>query len=1594
MEVQPGGALLISGSGPTGNQMDWQAERGLRNLPLRIGLDGARDAAFGTRIGVGPSTDVAVNPDGSFLAARTSIQRFLADGTIDPSFTPWTAANVEILRRLPSGDYLVGGGAFRTFGAESVKSLIRVRANGVRDVSFDYAGTFDVLYDGAGAHRPLGVLSDGRLVVGQTAGGIRRFLTDGSLDPAWTDPAPSVVVNDLVVDAQGKTYLIGNLGAVGALQTVYRLAGDDPGPVDEPPAFTTQPTASTGVTAGGTVRLSVAVTGRPEPVIQWYFDGLPLVGRTGTSLVLEGVQAAQTGMYQAVASNRVAVVRSSVASVHLDPGAARPGSLDVTFAAPALNPPAGEPGFLATTANPVFWGGAAVPDGGLYLWGNFVFRQAAGELQLGVVRLDREGQAAAGFRTGDTIRDAGGGVLLPDGRLVLGAVFLAGGTIGNGVVRLNEDGSLDASFPATRYFEGTVQAAARIVARQGDGGLLVGGSFAKVSGLDRPGLFRLRPDGSLDTAFAVLPLSSQVTTLAIAADGDIYVGGSFSLPGATTEVSLIRLNPDGTRDPGFTPLKTVAGLVALEALPTGGVMGLTAGVAQTVPRVLASLFRLTPGGEVDPGFDAGLPNRIGAALLRRTDGSTLVAGDPASAPGTGSVARHLSGGALDPFYTNAPSISPIRALLPANDGGVWVVSAGLPGPFRLRADDYVPPAPPVIVRAPRSISASGLTAASFRVVADGVRPLGYQWRFNGSPLPGEVADVLTVTPLSPDRLGTYDVVVTGGGQSTVSPPAQLSNLFPPRILVQPLARTNVFVGASVTLVVSVEGSAPLDYQWRLNGSDLVGQNAPTLVLTGLRLDQQGVYTVRVTNAAGEVESGQAEIKVDELPVAPSIFREPEDQVAIAGVGGFCFEPGVSGTGPLGFQWQRNGVDIPGAITGSLCLSAITEAQAGRYRLIVTNAQGRAESREALVTVVPPVFTITREPAGLNLVPDRAAVFMAQVRNDAGRPLTYQWQRNGVDIPGATQDQFRLDPPTLADADAVFRVVVSDGVKTLTSTGAAANARPEVFPCPGGASSLFRLRQGALPIVMSVDARGFGTLSYQWRRGPAQSGRVSPLDSFIPVPGGNTPTLRIAAPGEGDVGDYFCEVRSEFGTSVVEGASQTLAMRVRLVDDDTRPGRVDFGWDYLALGEVWALNGVEFLSDGRVFVAGAFGNPLVGCSPLRLLAKLRADGTIDPSFSPVTASFGTAVGLVRQPSGKLVIAGDFRGIPGLPDPRPGASPGWARFNADGSLDAGFTTEERGFNGSGGIQIAGQSDGRIVILRGSVVHRLLPDGARDASFGAAINSVYSPGIEATADIRRFIVDAADRIVLLTASSVLRFLPNGQPDPAWKGVQVPENLVRMAVGPGGEVVATAYPASTDPDQRSLRVIRFLPDGTRDPAFQAEYPAGGTIPGAPGIQPDGRIVVGGTIGTLSGRLGVDGRRDANWEPMATPGGLTEPAYDPYWFFGPDGRAVSAVFAFDDGIGFATPGQRRLHRIQNGGSRFGQVRLDAPRFVDGRIEFLIPTEPGRNYEVQFLGDLGAAGGVTGGWSTRQTVVGDGTAKAVSLGTAGSVGFYRILARP
>lgn len=82
----------------------------------------------------------------------------------------------------------------------------------------------------------------------------------------------------------------------------------------QPPAIMQWP-QSTNLSAGATARFSVAVNGGAPLSFQWLFDGLPIPGATGTTLLLTNVQSYQTGQYAVQVTNAAGSITSLSASL-------------------------------------------------------------------------------------------------------------------------------------------------------------------------------------------------------------------------------------------------------------------------------------------------------------------------------------------------------------------------------------------------------------------------------------------------------------------------------------------------------------------------------------------------------------------------------------------------------------------------------------------------------------------------------------------------------------------------------------------------------------------------------------------------------------------------------------------------------------------------------------------------------------------------------------------------------------------------------------------------------------------------------------------------------------------------------------------------------------------------------------------------------------------------------------------------------------------------------------------------------------------------------------------------------------------------------
>ena len=196
--------------------------------------------------------------------------------------------------------------------------------------------------------------------------------------------------------------------------------------------------------------------------------------------------------------------------------------------------------------------------------------------------------------------------------------------------------------------------------------------------------------------------------------------------------------------------------------------------------------------------------------------------------------------------------------------------------------------------------------------------------------------------------GVYDVVVTvsdaagNSAQSTV----RVTVNDPINFTAQP-ASTFVREGGSVNFSVAVTGSAPLSYQWFHGAQPIVGAEATTLTISDAKESDGGSYHCVVTNAVGNAPSETAALEVRLRPriVVQPISQEVRPKAVVT------FSAEATGYAPLTYQWKKDGSNLPNQTGASLTLSAVTNANAGRYTVVVTNEVTSVESEQAELRLI-------------------------------------------------------------------------------------------------------------------------------------------------------------------------------------------------------------------------------------------------------------------------------------------------------------------------------------------------------------------------------------------------------------------------------------------------------------------------------------------------------------------------------------------------------------------------------------------------------------------------------------------------------------------
>lgn len=332
----------------------------------------------------------------------------------------------------------------------------------------------------------------------------------------------------------------------------------------------------------------------------------------------------------------------------------------------------------------------------------------------------------------------------------------------------------------------------------------------------------------------------------------------------------------------------------------------------------------------------------------------------------------------------------------------------------------------------------------------------------------------------------------GGGSDTDSAPVA------PSITTQPDSVT-VGDGQSASFSVAATGSGPLRYQWRRNGTDIVGATNASYTMTATSAADNGAqFTVVVSNSAGSVTSNPATLTRG-APIAPSVTTQPLDASVVAPATA-TFNVVAGGTTPLTHQWYRNGAAIVGATGASYTTPATSAGDSDAvFAVVVSNAAGSVTSRSATLTVAAAVTapTIQVGPRNATVNTGQTASFDVSALGTP-RVFTYQWRRDGADILGATSAAYTTPPAVAADHGARFSVVVSNSAGSATSAAATLSVvdsfiAPTILAQPQSATVLDGFNASFV-----VAASGSAPLAYQWRKNGVDIPSANSMIYMTPV----------------------------------------------------------------------------------------------------------------------------------------------------------------------------------------------------------------------------------------------------------------------------------------------------------------------------------------------------------------------------------------------------------------------------------------------------------------------------------------------------------------
>lgn len=372
-------------------------------------------------------------------------------------------------------------------------------------------------------------------------------------------------------------------------------------------------------------------------------------------------------------------------------------------------------------------------DGKIMIIGNFGAYN--GVARRNIARLNADGTLDLTFNPGTGFDELGTTsypptlitmTLQPDGKLLVGGKFVGYNGLGRrGIVRINTDGSADASFQtglgASYTFQGAsgptydYPAMVRAIVVQANGKIVLGGYFERFNGINKKNIARLNSDGTLDATFnsgqgvhhaSYGPQnnleSAGVFSFTALAGQKILISGQFMSYDNTMAKCLARIYPDGNMDLSFNAITSFDGSVNCSVVQPDGKILVGGSFTKYYTNNKRGLVRLNTDGTLDSSFAIGsgiyTTNNVFDLSVRsiaiQPDNKIIVAGyfNYFNGVAKNSIVRLNADGSIDTGFNLAPAIASqmfyegINKIVIQPDGKILIVVDWEKKMFRLNSD--------------------------------------------------------------------------------------------------------------------------------------------------------------------------------------------------------------------------------------------------------------------------------------------------------------------------------------------------------------------------------------------------------------------------------------------------------------------------------------------------------------------------------------------------------------------------------------------------------------------------------------------------------------------------------------------------------------------------------------------------------------------------------------------------------------------------------------------------------------------------------------------------------------------------------------------